>query len=528
MKRVLVFCCVFLLAGALGCNNGTPPAGLSTGGALATAALSLSNSPQGSAPTPLPVNARSSAEISVQTTPGSAPAKLVQSGSVDLAVTEFGLTQGVAGEPLILNKATVARAKVTLPDGQQVNAQVVVNVDGKEYSNTAALTGPESFVTVKVDDPTALKPIAARITVQAGGGVSDPDASNNTASVTAQTIRTTEKVQAFFLPVDWSPADRTRYAFDTAYAKFVQDNADFFAGAYPLARGQLETDSTPVVHMLTSFEKTLADNKGEFNYRNALAMYASISIAGRRYNPDATIVVGVMPPGWFRSHGRPGTLGLTLREVKGTVTGEFDPTDPTTAAHEVGHLYWLYEDYDYAVKPPRPGVEITTPEYWVQRDLQMITKPGKALWTYLSSGSKSITYWTDERLYEYLMSKFALNGGEASAPMVTSATMAWRVENEGYPSDYSAGIRRFEPDDKINVSAGTMGLKAGAKLEARWYRGSTLLTTQNASAVGGNKFYPFTLPYNKNNPYPEGQYRVEIYLDGQLTKTANFEVKKGL
>jgi hypothetical protein len=303
----------------------------------------------------------------------------------------------------------------------------------------------------------------------------------------------------------------------------VEDNQDFFAGTYPLAKNQLAMDFTTTPHMLTAFEKILADNQGQLNYRNALALYGSVSIAGRRYRPDATIIVAILPPGWFSKHGQPKTLGLTLSEVKGTVTAQFAATDTTTSAHEVGHLYWLYEDYDFAIKPPRPGVEILVPNYWVQRDRELVGTSAKKLWTFLSSGDTRVTYWVDQRIYEYLMAKFAMNGGTASAPSILAATMAWEVGQDGAPAEMSANIHRFEPTQPIYCSVAGIALKAGSTLEAKLYHGNTLVRTVGSqTTVAGNKWYQFLIAERE---LAEDKYRVDIYLDGQSVKSNEFEVK---
>lgn len=471
----------------------------------------------------LTVNSLTTPDVSVTSSHTAANTQKISSGTVDLKVTGFELTQGVSDEPLLLGKATVARVRVSLPSDSNVEARVTLQVNSKSYSGQGTLIGPESTINLKIDDPAVLETINVRATVNPVSPVTDSRAEDNTATATYQTVQAPEKVSVFFLPVDWSESEMNTFDFNNAFKKFAQDNADFFAGAYPLAKNGLIVNYTLTPHMLSTFEKTLADSQGKFSYRNALALYGSISIVGRRYQPNATIVVGVMPPRWFKNHGRAGTLGLTLREVKGTVTGEFDATDPTTAAHEVGHLYNLYEDYDYAVEPPRPGVEINAPEFWVQRYREMTSSSTARLWTFLSSGSSKVVYWADNRIYDFLLARFALNGGRASAPLILAATMDWEIEPEGNPADYSAGILRFEPKQPIFVSVAGISLNAGSKIEARLFRGNSQISTLTQTASAGNKWYAFTL--SKDGSLSQAQYHVDIYLDGTRVKSSQFEVK---
>ncbi len=447
----------------------------------------------------------------------------IQSGEVDLAVTELSLVQAVSDEPLVLGKATDARVRVTLPSSENVNAKVTLDVKGKTFERTARLVGPQATVMLRIDEPRRLEPVTAKVSISPLAPVTDLNPANNSKTVTYQTVQTAEKVVAFFLPVDWTPEDQSRFNYNETLKKYVQGAADFFVGAYPLATDQIIVDFTMTPHVLTTFEKTLVDSAGKFSYRNALALYGSISIAGRRYRPDADIIVGVLPPDWFKNHGQPKTLGLTLMAVKGTVTGQFDPNEMTTAAHEVGHLYSLYEDYDFAVKPPRPGVEILVPGYWVQHEQELANTPSRKLWTFMSSGSKQVLYWTDRRIYDYLLAKFALRGGTASAPLILAATMAWDVEKEGYPAEYSAGILRFEPTQPVYCSVAGIALKAGSRLEVKLYRGNTLVKTDNQTAVAGNKWYVFLIA--DANTLKQDKYRVDVYLDGQLTQSNQFEIK---
>lgn len=471
----------------------------------------------------LPLHASNATLNILDSTSFDASAPLFQVSDVDLGLSEVSATQAVSDIPLVLGKATAVRTKITLPANTRVDAKVTLDVNGVSYERAVSLIGPQTIVLLRIAEPRVLAPVVIKASVTPTGLGRDPNPANNTQTITVQTVQTVEKIVAFFLPVDWTPEEQSRYNYNTQYPKYVQNAADFFIGAYPLARDQIIVDSTMTPHILTPFEKTLVDSAGKFSYRNALALYGSIAIAGRRYRPDAAIVIGILPPEWFSKHGKPKTLGLTLMAVQGTVTGQFDPGEITTAAHEVGHLYALYEDYDYAINPPRPGVEILVPSYWVEREQELVSTSSKKLWTYMSAGSKQVTYWTDSRIYEYLMAKLALRGGTASAPLILAATTAWRVEKDGSPADYSANIHRFEPTQPVYCAVAGIALAAGSQLEIRLYRGNTLTKTDRRTTVAGNKWYPFLLA--DANTLAEGTYRVEILLDGRLVKSNQFEVK---
>ncbi len=441
-----------------------------------------------------------------------------------LTIQDLQLTQGVFGEPLILGKATAARVRVTLPADARVDAELQVEVAGKPFTRTVTLAGQVVTVTLPVNLPGEVKPVTATASLRPidSSGAQSPAVSSPV--VTFQTVRTTEKVVAFFLPVDWTPDERSAYNYDTAFKNHVQEVEGFLRGAYPLPADRVIVDYTMTPHMLGTFEKTLADSQGKFNMRNALALYANLSVAGRRYRPDATMVVGVLPPNWFRKHGQPGTVGFALSDVKGIVTGQYaDDLPPIIAAHEIGHMYWLDEDYDFAVKPARPCYSIAVTGFWVQRDEELANTANRPLCTFMSAASSQDAYWVDPIIYDYLLGKFTIPNGSASAPMILAATMTWRVEPEGFPGRTSANVRRFEPNQPVYVSVAGMALQANSTIEARLVSGGGVVTSVTKQTTAGNGWYSFRLA--DGNQLREDTYRAEIYLDGKAAKSNPFEVR---
>ena len=444
--------------------------------------------------------------------------------TTNLGLRNLELTQGVPNAPLVVGRQTAARVQIAAPAGATLDANVEIQVNGKSYRRSARITGPVVTVTVGIDPPREVAPVTAVATVRPAGNTVDANTSDDSLSRTFQTVRTVEKVVAFFLPVDWTPADRSQYDYNTAFQDYVLRVGGFLADTYPLPESQVLVAHTMTPHMLTSFEQTLADSQGKFNMRNALAMYASLSFAGRRYRPDATMVVGVLPPNWFRKHGQPGTVGFALSDVKGIVTGQYD-TDlpPIIAAHEIGHLYWLDEDYDFAIKPARTCLPITTPGFWVRQDQELALAAPQKLCTFMSAASRD-QFWIDGNIYDYLLAKFSMTGGTASAPMILAATMTYRIDDEGYPARVSANTRRFEPNQSVYVSIAGMALPAGATILAKLYRGDNLVKTSDPlTTTEGNRWYSLLLA--GANTLAQVPYRVEIYLDGRLVKSNQFEVQ---
>lgn len=458
-------------------------------------------------------------------TPGVVQAPPAQ-GAPDVSLEQVHVTQAVYDEPLVFDKDTVVRAIIGYTGAGATNVRVTVDFDGKTYTETKPVEGQETPVDVFVGAPQNFRTQTVNVRVDAVDSAADADVSNNAQQVVLPMVKPNEKVTAFFLPVDWTEEQRARYNFLTTFPKFVDENREFLKGAYPLGNDQLVLDSTLAPHMLAPNEKRLADNRGEADGQAMHLMYATISLAARRLRPDATIVVGVLPPGWFAAHGKRGALGMALRDVKGTVTGQYAPTDPTTSAHELAHLFWLYEDYDYSVSPSRPFTWIDRSGYFVQAQEPQEISDTKKIPTFLSSGDPEKSFWVDTRAYEYLMARFTINeNGQVSEPMILAATMANQIEPDGknYPSDYSADFQRFEPDQTTYVSVGAAGMKGGETLEARWFNGNQQLATANQVLNPGSAWYAFNI--RDKSGLDQGSYHVDIYLDGKLVKTSRFEVK---
>jgi hypothetical protein len=159
----------------------------------------------------------------------------------------------------------------------------------------------------------------------------------------------------------------------------------------------------------------------------------------------------------------------------------------------------------------------------VQRYREMTASSTTKLWTFLSSGSSKVIYWTDNRIYDFLLARFTLNGGKASAPLILAATMDWELDKDGNPADYSAGIIRFEPKQPVYISVAGISLNAGSKIEVRLFRGDSQISSQSQTASAGNKWYPFVL--SKDGSLSQAQYHADVYLDGTRVKQTRFEVK---
>ena len=97
-------------------------------------------------------------------------------------------------------------------------------------------------------------------------------------------------------------------------------------------------------------------------------------------------------------------------------------------------------------------------------------------------------------------------------------------------------VKSFKPDDTFAVLVFLSEPKVGTKLKAVWtiveageHQDEKILEKKielTAEAIKGVKEanrINFTLSHD--NPYPAGDYKVDIYLNGELAKTVEFKIK---
>lgn len=122
--------------------------------------------------------------------------------------------------------------------------------------------------------------------------------------------------------------------------------------------------------------------------------------------------------------------------------------------------------------------------------------------------------------------------GPAPAPPSTSSAVAVSAIDVGRTlnADKTIGDNTgtFKPMDTIYVSVATTGASSGASLTARFTYGADGQVVKEDSrqiAPSGSAQTEFHIA--KADGWPEGQYKVEISLNGQPAGTKSFEVKKG-
>lgn len=84
-------------------------------------------------------------------------------------------------------------------------------------------------------------------------------------------------------------------------------------------------------------------------------------------------------------------------------------------------------------------------------------------------------------------------------------------------------VTTFSLHDPFYCSVKATNLQPGSTVTSRWYFGSEFIEEINYEVqTGGFGCVGFEL--TSSNSWPRGGYRVEIYLDGHLERTATFAV----
>ncbi len=112
--------------------------------------------------------------------------------------------------------------------------------------------------------------------------------------------------------------------------------------------------------------------------------------------------------------------------------------------------------------------------------------------------------------------------GPPPPPSVDGVTMATAVDSS---FKATSPTTTFAPTDKFYASVQVSNVIVGTKVESRWYLGSDEITSGRTSITNdkaGSGYLSFSL--SVPNGFPVGDYKVEIYLDGNLVNTTPFKV----
>ena len=110
-----------------------------------------------------------------------------------------------------------------------------------------------------------------------------------------------------------------------------------------------------------------------------------------------------------------------------------------------------------------------------------------------------------------------------ATPMVEALTMASKVDEGNNPANSTT---TFSKTDTIWAVADITGTGIGTPVESRWFHvtsnqqiNSNTVTTTSA----GEHRLPFFI--SKPDGWPTGDYRVDIYINGNMLKSQTFQVQ---
>ncbi len=117
----------------------------------------------------------------------------------------------------------------------------------------------------------------------------------------------------------------------------------------------------------------------------------------------------------------------------------------------------------------------------------------------------------------FLLSACDVLGGASSVDDIALTTA---LDADYCPTDE---VTTFDPDQPFYCSVEVSNLRAGAMVASRWYFGERFIEEISYQVQqGGQGCVGFEL--SSPNRWPQGGYRVEIYLDGHLERIATFAV----
>lgn len=122
--------------------------------------------------------------------------------------------------------------------------------------------------------------------------------------------------------------------------------------------------------------------------------------------------------------------------------------------------------------------------------------------------------------FTFLLSACDFIGGTASIDDIILTT---GLDVDYCPIDEEE-VTTLAADGPLYCSVIVSSLRAGSTVTSRWYFGEQFIEEINYEVeTGGSGCVGFEL--TSPNPWPKGGYRVEVYLDGRLERTASFAVR---
>ncbi|RIK14761.1 MAG: hypothetical protein DCC52_19355, partial [Chloroflexi bacterium] len=99
-----------------------------------------------------------------------------------------------------MNKDTVVRAVVGYTGADATDVRVTADFDGKTFSETKSVQGPETTIDIFVGAPQNFQTQTVKVRVDAVNAADDANPSNNAQTKTLPMVKPNEKIIAYFLP----------------------------------------------------------------------------------------------------------------------------------------------------------------------------------------------------------------------------------------------------------------------------------------------------------------------------------------
>ncbi|HDN78973.1 MAG TPA: hypothetical protein ENG33_00740, partial [Chloroflexi bacterium] len=225
----------------------------------------------------------------------------------------------------------------------------------------------------------------------------------------------------------------------------------------------------------------------------------------------------------------PAARETEVKEVclaKGLDT-EYKPVNPTNSFAPLETFYCSVQ-----VKNARKGVAIAAKWYYGDQLIYQTSTPLQRGTQYVGFELTSSEPWPigDYKVEIYLgdklarTAKFVVSPPEGAIPSVVKKVVLTRgVDAEGNPT---APAIVFSPQDTIYCTVKADG-GLYSRVQVKWYyQGQPVEAEQDTFVFQENSPDANLVFFLKPSPQlPEGDYTVEIYLDGKLTKALDFSVQ---
>ncbi|MBI2845130.1 MAG: hypothetical protein HYX86_01145 [Chloroflexi bacterium] len=108
-------------------------------------------------------------------------------------------------------------------------------------------------------------------------------------------------------------------------------------------------------------------------------------------------------------------------------------------------------------------------------------------------------------------------------PSIDQVVIARSVDEDQRPLEPTS---TFGPEDVFYASVIVSNLEAGSQVTGKWYFGDEFIdeATLTITEAGFSGYVGFDL--TSDTTWPLGEYRFEVYLDGELAQTASFQVSE--